>query len=210
MNWAQLSSFLISLIAILNPAGSVGVFLSMTSDRSAQERQQIALVATLTIFITLVLITWIGIPILNLFGISLPAFEITGRLIILLRGLAMLNSKETETPTSQTAEGMEPRSKRESIAVVPLAIPIIAGPGAMTNVIIFSQNSSIGYKFIVCGGILAVSLMMGVVLFFAPRIGRMIGETGINITTRIMGLLLAAIAMSMITSGLALMFPGWS
>jgi multiple antibiotic resistance protein len=210
MNWAQLSSFLISLIAILNPAGSVGVFLGMTSDRSAHERRQIALVATLTIFITLIVITWVGIPILNLFGISLPAFEVTGGLIILLRGLEMLNSKETETPTSHAAEGIEPRSKRESIAVVPLAIPIIAGPGAMTNVIIFSQNSSIGYKLIVCGGILIVSLIMGIVLFFASRIGQFIGETGINITTRIMGLLLAAIAMSMIMTGLVLMFPGWS
>lgn len=211
MNWTQFSSFLISLIAILNPAGALGVFLSMTANRTKHERRQTALVVTLTIFVTLVIITWIGIPILNVFGISLPAFEVTGGLIILLQGLSMLHSSNKETPTSQTAKELEPTNKRESIAVVPLAIPIIAGPGAMTNVIIFSQNfPGVAYKLIVCGGILIVTLIVGFVLVFATRIGEMIGETGISITTRIMGLLLASIAMSMIMSGLVLMFPGWS
>lgn len=209
MNWNQFSGFLVSMLAITNPAGSLAVFLGMTADKTEAERKKIAMVTTLAIFVILALITWTGIPILNIFGISLPAFEVTGGLVILLRGLAMLHAKET--PTSQTAEDLEGKVQRDSIAVVPLAIPIIAGPGAMTNTIIFSQNfpGTIN-KLIICFGVLIIALIMGAVLFFASRIGKFIGETGINITTRIMGLMLAAIAMSMMMAGLTEMFPGWS
>jgi multiple antibiotic resistance protein len=209
MSWGESLSFIISMLAITNPAGSLAVFLGMTANKSEHDRRQTALAATLAIFIVLVLMTWLGIPILKIFGISLPAFQITGGLIILLRGLAMLHSKET--PTSETAEALEVKSYRESIAVVPLAIPIIAGPGAMTNVIIFSRHfPEFLNKLLICLDILVVALIVGAMLFFAGRIGRLIGDTGIKITTRIMGLLLAAIAMSMITNGLMELFPGWS
>jgi multiple antibiotic resistance protein len=209
MNWGESLSFIISMLAITNPAGSLAVFLAMTANKSEVARKQTALTATLAIFIVLILMIWVGIPILKVFGISLPAFQITGGLIILLRGLAMLHSKET--PTSQTADELETQMHRDSIAVVPLAIPIIAGPGAMTNVIIFSRHfPDFWDKILICLEVLVVTLIVGIVLFFANRIGRIIGDTGIKITTRIMGLLLAAIAMSMITNGLAELFPGWS
>jgi multiple antibiotic resistance protein len=209
MSFNQFTAFLISMLAITNPAGSLAVFLGMTADKTEADRRKIAMVTTVAIFIVLALITWVGIPILTVFGISLPAFEITGGLIILLRGLAMLHAKET--PTLRTAEDLEGKVQRDSIAVVPLAIPIIAGPGAMTNTIIFSQNfPGTLNKLIICLGVWVIAVIMGSVLFFASHIGKFIGETGINITTRIMGLLLAAIAMSMILSGLTQMFPGWS
>ncbi len=209
MNWSQFLSFLVSMLAITNPLGSLAVFLSMTPHKSEHERRKIALDTTLTIFLVLIIITWTGIPILNLFGISLPAFEITGGLIILLHGLAMLRSKET--PTSQTAGELQENISNESIAIVPLGIPIIAGPGAMTNTIIFSQEfSSTTQRIYICAGILLVSLTLGFLLFFASRLGKMIGENGIKIVTRIMGLLLSAIAMSMITTGLKNIFPGWT
>lgn len=207
MHWNHYISFLISMIAITNPAGSLAVFLSMTHHKSELERRKIAMIVTLTIFVVLFIITWTGIPILNVFGISLPAFEMTGGLIILLRALSMLHSKET--PTSKTAEELENQA-RESIAVVPLGIPIIAGPGAMTNTIIFSQNfSSFIDKVYISFGVFLVSLIIGVGLFFSTHIGKIIGETSIKIMTRIMGLLLASIAMSMITNGLKQIFPGW-
>ncbi len=209
MQWTQFISFIISMLAITNPAGSLAVFLSMTHNKTEQERHHVALTATLTIFIVLVLITWTGIPILQIFGISLPAFEITGGLIILLRGLEMLHSKET--PTSKTAGELEQQNVRESIAVVPLGIPIIAGPGAMTNTIIFSREfPGFIHKIYICLGILFISLVIGFMLYFSTRIGNMVGETGIKIVTRIMGLLLAAIAMSLMVRGLQQIFPGWT
>lgn len=209
MQWSQFISFIISMLAITNPAGSVAVFLGMTQNKIEQEKRRIALVTTLTIFIVLVLITWTGIPILEIFGISLPAFEITGGLIILLRGLEMLHSKET--PTSKTAEELEQQNVRESIAVVPLGIPIIAGPGAMTNTVIFTREfPEFIHKIYICAGILFVSLVIGVMLFFSTRIGKIVGESGIKIMTRIMGLLLSAIAMSLMIKGLQEIFPGWT
>jgi multiple antibiotic resistance protein len=209
MNWGESLSFIVSMLAITNPAGSLAVFLGMTADKTEADRKQTALTTTFAIFVVLVLMTWVGIPILKVFGISLPAFQITGGLIILLHGLSMLHSKET--PTSQTADELETKTYRESIAVVPLAIPIIAGPGAMTNVIIFSRHfPNVWDRVLICVDILIVTLIVGGVLFFASRIGRIIGDAGIKITTRIMGLMLSAIAMSMMTNGLTELFPGWS
>lgn len=195
------------MLAITNPAGSLAVFLGMTESKTPKERRQIACVAALTVFVVLIIITWIGIPFLTSFGISLPAFEITGGLIILLRSLEMLNAKEN--PTSRTADELE--EAKNSVAVVPLGIPIIAGPGAMTNVIIFTQDfPDIVYRLYICFGILLISCILGIVLLFADRIGQLIGQNGIKITTKIMGLVLAAIAMSMIMAGLKSTFPGWS
>jgi multiple antibiotic resistance protein len=207
MKWSQILNFIVSMLAITNPAGSLAVFIGMTSDKDIHEQRQIALVTTMTIIIVLVLITWVGIPILKMFGISLPAFEITGGLIILLRGLSMLHSKET--PTSQTADELQKGITRDSIAVVPLAIPIIAGPGAMTTVIIYAQHfQSMFNKIYISIGVIAVAWMVGLTLYFAAHINKIIGSTGIKIVTRIMGLILAAIAMSMITTGIKEVFPG--
>lgn len=210
MQFREFLSFLVSMLAIINPPGSLAVFLGMTANRTEQERKHIALVVTLTIFIVLILITWAGVPLLALFGISLPAFQITGGIIILLRALNMLHSNET--PTSRTAREVEPGvQQKDAIAVVPLAIPIMAGPGAMTNTIIFSHEfPQYLQKIYISLGIVLIALMMGLVLFFSTRIGKMIGETGIKTVTRIMGLILAAIAMSMITNGLNAVFPAWS
>lgn len=207
MKWSLFLNFLVSMLAITNPAGSLAVFLGMTSDKSLPEQRQIAAVTTLSIIIVLVVITWVGTPILKMFGISLPAFQITGGLILLLRGLTMLHSKET--PTSQTAAELQKGSIRDSIAVVPLAIPIIAGPGAMTTVIIYTQHyQSAFYKIFISAGVCLVALIVGATLYFSTSISKMLGATGIKIVTRIMGLILAAIAMSMITSGIKEVFPG--
>ncbi len=208
MDSRQFLGFIISMLAITNPPGSLAVFLGMTAEKSEDERRHIALITTVTIFLVLVIITWAGTPLLHLFGISLPAFEITGGIIILLRALTMLHSQDT--PTSRTAQEVVQEVNKESIAVVPLAIPIIAGPGAMTNTIIFSHVFP-GYlqKIYICLGILFISLIMGAVLFFSTRISKIIGETGIKTVTRLMGLILAAIAMSMITAGLKDVFPAW-
>ncbi len=209
MHWSQFLSFLISMLAITNPPGSLAVFLGMTATKTEVERRHIALVATLTIFTVLFVITWTGIPILEVFGISLPAFQITGGLIILLRGLQMLHDKQT--PTSQTAQELHQTPVKDSIAIVPLGIPIIAGPGAMTNIIIFSNEfPDIINKIYISLGVLLIAFILGVVLIFSTRIGKIIGVTGINIITRIMGLVLASIAMSMITRGLKDIFPGWT
>jgi multiple antibiotic resistance protein len=209
MQWNQFLGFIISMLAITNPLSSLAVFLAMTDKKTERERKQIALVVMLTIFLVLFVITWTGIPILTLFGISLPAFEITGGIVILIRGLIMLHAKET--PTSQTAAEELEQGERESIAVVPLGIPIIAGPGAMTNVIIFSQNfPEFINKIYISVGVFITAFVVGIVLFYSTIISNMLGETAIKIMTRLMGLVLAAIAMSMITSGLRSIFPGWT
>lgn len=197
--------FLVAMLAITNPASTLGVFLGMTDDKSIADRKRIALIATLTIFIVLLVIAWTGTPILEMFGISLAAFEITGGVIIFLRGLEMLTAKET--PTKKTATELE-EDARHSIAIVPLAIPIVAGPGAMTNVIVFS-NRFPGFvsTLYISMGVLLIALVLGIVMYFSTYIGKLIGKTGIKVMTRIMGLILAAMAMSMITSGLLLVFP---
>lgn len=212
MYWTQFLGFIVSMLAITNPLGSLAVFLGMTTHKTEHERKQTAWVTTITVFSLLILITWVGIPILNVFGISLPAFEITGGIIILIRGLSMLHSKEA--PTVQSAEQLldDPKFKKvsDSIGVVPLGIPIIAGPGAMTNAIIYSnQFPKFFERLYISLGIFFVSAVIGAVLFYSYPIARFFGETGIKVMTRIMGLLLASMAMSMIIHGLKTVFPAW-
>ncbi len=204
-----LVTFAVALITIANPIGNLAIFASMTGDRSDAEKKQIATGSALAIAIILVIVTWSGSYLLDLFGISVPAFQTAGGLIILLLGLAMLHSK-TSTMQQTEAEGTEAKDK-ESIAVVPLAIPIVAGPGAMTTIIVQThQTSTIVDRALVTGVCLGTAFLLFLAFRFAAPIGRRLGISGINIVTRIMGMVLSAIAIGMMANGLKQLFPGWA
>jgi len=207
-------TFFIAMLAITNPFGNLAIFLSLTEDKSVHEQKRIALSCTLGVIIILVVTIWLGDTIIRIFGISPAAFEVAGALIIILLGLSMLNMHEgsssklhsnlhyskTEHETSQSSN---------SIAIVPLAIPLIAGPGTMTTIIIHSQNvHSIPNRLILTGITLILSAIIASCLYFAPWFGKLLGKSGIRITTRIMGLVLIAIAFNMFGNGLLKMFPG--
>lgn len=202
-----LVKFFITMIAIMNPIGGVAIFISLTENYTEQQKRKEALSTAVAILIILMIVTWFGMMILNLFGINLASFRTAGGIIILLMGLHMLQSQPNQF--HHTADEHEAAKKRESIAAIPMAMPLLAGPGAICTIVVYSHYFS-GFsgnlKMSVVDLILAV--IIGALLFFSGFIGRLLGEAGTKIVTRIMGLILAAMAMDMIFSGLTSALPG--
>jgi multiple antibiotic resistance protein len=198
--------FAAALFAIMNPFGNIAIFLSITGDRSAAERKNIATVASAAVLITLLVVAALGEQILALFGISVGSFRVAGGIIILILALSMLHAQPSGVHHSEEEEDAG-RSK-DNPAFFPLAIPMIAGPGSIATVILYSQQTQglVGAAMI---GVVIV-LLCGVQLLAlraAARMAAFLGTTGINVLTRLMGMILAAIAIEMIVGGLTQLFP---
>jgi multiple antibiotic resistance protein len=198
---------LVGILAIVNPLGAIPIFLSLTGDRSLAEKNHIAKTSAVSVAIILLLSLWAGEIILSFFGISISAFRAGGGLLILLMAISMLHAKQSNVRQNQNES--EESVEKENVAVVPLAIPLMAGPGAISLVIIDAHNaSSIIDKLMLSTNIVVLSLLVWLALKLASPIGDKLGTTGLNIATRIMGLLLAAIAFEMLAAGLVKLLPG--
>lgn len=196
----------IGIMAIVNPIGAIPIFISLTTGTSRTEREKIINVVALTVGIILLAALFFGELILHFFGISIHSFRVGGGILLLLIAISMLNAKVSSIV--QTREEAEESKDKESIAVVPLSIPLLAGPGAISTIIIDAHKASgIGHYGIIAVEIMALSLSLWVVLRLAPIISSRISATGINIFTRIMGLILAAIAVEFIANGMKGLFP---
>ncbi|MDQ6950716.1 MAG: MarC family protein [Mariprofundales bacterium] len=198
---------LVGVLAIVNPLGAVPVFLSLSGDYSAGQRKQVAKSSALAVAIILILSIWLGDAILTFFGINIPAFRVGGGLLILLMAINMLHARQCHT--RQSPEEAEEAENRENIAVVPLALPLMAGPGAISLVIVDAHQAvHWSGRWILSIGILVVAVTVWLALRLAEPIGERLGITGLNIATRVMGLLLAAIGVQMIALGLVQLLPG--
>ena len=207
LDWSEYGKFLVALWALIHPIGAVPVFLSLTEQRPA-ERKQIGLVASAAAGVILIVCVFVGQKVLLAFGIDIPSFRIAGGLLILLVAFAMLHTPEREPP--ETLADQSGATTNDSVAVVPLAIPILAGPGAISTVIVYAHKSAaISHHVLLCAIIGVVAASTWVVLRLALVIGRRLGPTGMRVFTQIMGLLIAAVAVEFITQGLAAIFPGW-
>ncbi|MBU9888451.1 MAG: MarC family protein [Candidatus Omnitrophica bacterium] len=191
-----------SLFVIVDPIGIIPAFLAMTQSNTATERWRMARLASLTTFGILILSFLVGQELLRAFGITLPAFEIAGGIVLLLVALDMLQARPTAIKETQEekAEGIS----KEDIAITPLAIPMLAGPGAITAVILLSQKATtFGHQIILAINVFLVScltfLVLGLVAFHSQKIS----VIALKITGRLMGLLLAAIAVQFVLNGLA-------
>lgn len=203
---AALSTLVAGIFSMMNPIGNLGIFAGMTADRSEAEARRIAWTCAAAVAITLLVVTWSGGLLLEFFGISIDSLRAAGGVIVLLIGLRMLFNNTDHTQTPQEAEEAK---DRDSIAVVPLAIPIIAGPGTMAVVLVAAQqHPSILGKGEISAVVLALSAFTGLLMSFAAPISKRLGESGIGVVTRVMGLVLAAIAMGLLAEGLKGMLPG--
>lgn len=207
MSKAEIITFTIAMLAITNPIGNLAIFASLTGDKSLQEKRKTAFVAGIAIFIILILVTWTGDLLLRAFGIDIASFETAGGLIIALMGISMLHAKTSGIHHSK--EDQENAQTKTSVAVVPIAIPIVAGPGAITTIVVNThQYSTIEDKvFISCVSI-GIALILWLAFYFSAPVSRLLGISGINIVTRIMGIILTAIAFGMMASGFKALFPG--
>lgn len=198
---------LIGVLAIVNPLGAIPIFLSLCSNRTSSQRKKVAQNSAIAVAVILIVAAWIGDGVLEFFGIGIPAFRAGGGLLILLMAISMMHAKQSHA--KQTPTEADEADNKENIAVVPLAIPLMAGPGAISLVIIDANQTADWFsRLILTGGILGVALIVWIALRLATPIGQKMGMTGLNIATRVMGLLLAAIGLQMLAAGLVKLLPG--
>ena len=192
-----------SIFFLVDPFAAIGSFLAITDGADPQRRRRMARKASLTCFIVLASFALAGQFIFNLFGITLPAFEVAGGLILLLIGLEMLQARRSAT---QEASGdTEEASHKEDAGIVPLGIPMLAGPGAISSVMVLVGQVPRLWHWQM-GVILAACALTSFISYWvlagASRVRGVLGETGIRILVRIMGLLLVALAMQFFVNGL--------
>ncbi len=205
--WTEYLKFLVAVFSVTNPFGIIPIFITLTTGYSKLERHSTARRTSLAFACVMILILLAGDPILRFFGISVSSFKAAGGIIILLMALSMVHAKVSRI--KQTEEEAEDAADKESIAIVPLCIPLLAGPGAMSTVIVYShQGSSMTHLLLLTAGILIVTLCVWLCLITAPFIAKLLGRTGMNVVMRIMGLVLAAIGVEFIVHGFMEMFAG--
>jgi MarC family membrane protein len=204
--WAYLFKIGIALLAVVNPIGSVPIFLSTTHGWSAKERSRIARVVAFIVFLVLIVSALIGDRILEFFSISIGSFQVGGGILLLLIAISMMHARQSYA--SQTPEEAQIAAEREAVAIVPLSIPLLAGPGAISSMIIAAQQSGsvLGHLSLALP-IAAVCLMIWLTFRLSVGIAQKLGTLGINIVTRLMGLILAAMAVEFIAHGIAALFP---
>lgn len=189
-----------SLFAIVDPVGLIPAFLAMTEGNTIPERIRMVRLASAITFAILVASLLVGQTLLQAFGISLPAFEIAGGIILLLVALEMLQAKRPaikETPEEKNA-GIT----KEDVAITPMAIPMLAGPGAITAVILLKNKAeSLAYHFVLFGNIVLVSALTFLILWIVAAKSKSLSIIAIKIIARLMGLILAAIAVQFILNG---------
>lgn len=199
--------FLVTLTAVLDPFLAVPIFLTVTASQGVRARVVLVRVVSITVFVVLAASALLGDTILTTVGASLSAFRVGGGLVLLLMALAMLNAQAGGVRQSE-AEAAELESG-ELRGVVPLAVPLLAGPGAISTTIIAAEKGAgATHLAAILGCIFIVSLLTWVVLRAANAIGERLGTTGLNIATRLLGLLLAALAIQTMAEGLKELFPG--
>ena len=198
IEWTFIIKTTIALIAIVDPIGCLPLFLSLTGQHKKINKKNVVKMTAITVFIILVTSLFLGDKILNMFGITMPSFQICGGILLLIMAISMMLGKHQVIESGQNGE-----SDKELIAFVPLSIPLLAGPGAMSNMIIAAHQAPnlINQSFLILP-CLAVSLLIWLTLSFAENISRVIGAIGTKIITRVMGLLLGSMAIEFITRGI--------
>ena len=203
---AFLKSF-VAILAIINPIGVVPIFLALTAGESDTERKHTAHISAYSVGLILLISAFAGEAILAFFGIGLPSFRVGGGILVLLMAISMLQAKQSRL--RQSPSEAEYAEEKENVAVVPLAMPLMAGPGAISLAIIHGhQATTMSNKVMLGSSIVAVAIIVLVSLHLAKPIGKALGITGLNIATRIMGLILASIGVQMIALGLVKLLPG--
>jgi multiple antibiotic resistance protein len=192
-----------SIFFLVDPFAAIPSFLAITENADGQRRRRMARKGALTCLIVLTTFAVAGQLIFRMFGITLPAFEIAGGLILMLIGLDMLEAKRS--PTQEAIGDTEEGAAKEDAGIVPLGIPMLAGPGAISSVMVLVGQVPTFWSWqmgAILGCIAFTALVSYWVLAAASRVRQVMGETGIRILVRIMGLLLVALAMQYFVNGI--------
>jgi len=193
-----LGSF-VAVFVIVDPFAVVPVYLTVTADSTDLERRSMRRKANLIAFLILFSFAVTGSTIFNIFGITLPAFQIAGGILLLLLGVSQLNAKPNRLRLDEQSESLE----KHDISVFPLATPLLAGPGAISTVVLqSSEATNIGMLAMLCIAIFLTLFCSDLILKMSKHMLNIMGKTGLNILTRIMGIILTAIAVQHILNGI--------
>jgi multiple antibiotic resistance protein len=201
---------LITLMAIVNPLACVPFFIHYTQGFSRTQRQRTILVSSLSAFIVIAASALLGLQILEFFGISLASFQVGGGMLLLTSALSMLNAQPAEARANadEVHDAEAKAAVGASIAVVPLTIPLLTGPATMSTVVIYAEKAKTLFQLgALVGYGVVIALATALCFAMATPIARVLGRTGINVMTRLMGLILAALAVEVMTDGLHKLFP---
>ena len=208
MDFSFLSNFAITLFALLNPIGMLPVFISYTASERKEVQRLVALFVSLTVMALLLAFLLVGSPILQFFGISLDSFRIAGGVLLLIIGIGIVNGKSSDNKeeiiTTAASNNLTQAKSIYSQIVIPMAMPLLVGPGVIANVILYSNEASkkrggLGIELILM--IALVSFLVFIILATGKWLQKMIGNIGLNITQRIMGLFVAAIGVQFMVTG---------
>jgi multiple antibiotic resistance protein len=199
---------LVALLAIVNPIGVVPFFIHFTQSFTREQRQRTIRISSFTAFAVIAVSALAGVKIIEFFGISIASFQVGGGTLLLISSLAMLNAQPAETKPADVTEGDEKVDAGASIAVVPLTIPLLTGPATISTMVIYAEKTRHWWEQ---AALVGYGVVIGVVTFVvfsaSGRIAKVLGRTGINVMTRLMGLILAAMAVELLTDGLVKLFP---
>ncbi len=208
MTEPELMAIVAALFSMMNPIGNVGIFAGLTEDYSTAEARTVAIRSAIASAITLLVVVWTGGLLLKFFGIDVNELRAAGGIIVLIIGLHMLfNKAEHKTSHAETEDAKD----RASIAIVPIAIPIVAGPGTMATALVGAERyPDIMARIEISIVILLLATLIGVLFAFAKPVAAKLGQSGMAVVTRIMGMVLVALSMGMLTSGIAALIPALS
>ena len=218
---SEITKILLAFLVLINPFSVLPLFLELTKHYSRRERRKTATLTTVSVLIAIVFFTLFGSWLLKLFGISIGSFRVGGGILVFLIAISMMSSgnnhaKPEVSFESEGGDASEITLKRSpdtannvgAVAVVPLAIPMIMGPGGISTVVIYAGTAKdLRDIFAILAAGVIVSLICYVSLLAAGRISSLLGDTGLAILNRIMGMLLAAVAVEIIVTGLKILFP---
>ena len=207
----EIIKIILAFMVLINPFGALTLFLDSTHGYSLNNRRKVARIACLTIFITISFFTLAGETLLKALCISIGSFQLAGGILVFLIALNMMNGEGNPVKPDQESfdvDHLQGAPPTMAAAVVPIAIPMMIGPGGISTVIIYSSQVTgiLQVSAILIAG-LFISLFCYVALMAAGRISRLLGDTGLNIMSRIMGMLLAAVSIEIIVNGLRTLFP---
>jgi multiple antibiotic resistance protein len=189
-----------SLLSIINPLSAAPMYLALTDGYSREQRAKTLRAAVVTAFVVLAVFALVGGAIFQLFGITIDAFRIAGGFIFFGIGMDMLQAKRSRGKATEEEE--QEGRVRENVGVTPLGMPMITGPGAITTVMVLMTEAGTPVRVgVVLGAVVAVLAISYAVLSAAPRLVRFFGQTGLNVMTRLMGLLVTVIAVQFIIDG---------
>ncbi len=196
----------VALLVLLDPIGAVPIFVTLTANQTQQERSRIINLASATAFLVLIVTALAGDRLLQILGISAASFMVSGGIVLMMIAIAMLQARPSKVRRAD--EEVDEAARAAAVAIVPLGVPVAAGPGAISAALICGERArnwtEVGVLLVI---IAFVVMCLWIALRLAEPTKRLLGTTGINVVTRVLGLILLAVAVEFVAKGLIELFP---